>query len=257
MAWLQTADGEEGDETDWDSVTETGSATLDVSTAAKKNGSYGWEVTINDADKAYGELSDATTDTTATFETWFDPNSMTYPTASFYFMALRDASAANDSYQWHIGYDGSDYYIKQKIRTDTAGFTDGVNQTLTDGWHVIRGIWKAATGAGNDDGYANLYIDYDLVDSITGVDNDARDYDTIYIGAFAGLDTGASGSFYLDDCRWTDSVYLADIDIEFTARYHDYNLNAPQRFTISGNAVQMTARYRDYYLTAPEKEEYG
>jgi len=40
----------------------------------------------------------------------------------------------------------------------------------------------------------------------------------------------------------------------FFARFHDYFLNAPQRFTISSNEVQMTARYRDYNLTGPEKK---
>lgn len=43
----------------------------------------------------------------------------------------------------------------------------------------------------------------------------------------------------------------------YTARYHDYNFTAPQRFTISSNEVQMTARYRDYNFTAPKKEYYG
>jgi len=38
------------------------------------------------------------------------------------------------------------------------------------------------------------------------------------------------------------------------ARFRDYFLNAPQRFTISSNEVQMTARYRDYKLTGPEKK---
>lgn len=254
MAWVQTADGEENDESDWDTVTETGTGTLDVAAAAKKNGSYGWSITVDGASNyAQGQLSDPDAETSFTAECWLDPNTLTM--------------AADDQFQFMyetsheifvtLAYVSSAYKVNITTINDSAGYHSGTEQTITDAYHKIRVVWKASSGAGNDDGFMHLYIDDDYKTGITGIDNDIKTVGLVQFGACAGVDAGTSGTFYMDDCRWTDNIYLADITLGLVARFHDYNFTAPQHFTISSNAVQMTARYRDYSFTAPEKEGYG
>lgn len=272
MTWTQIADGEEGDETDWDAVTENGSSTLDVSTDAKKNGSYGWKVTIVGNDTTFGTFTGPSAETAVTFELQFDPNSITMATNDEFHLAY----SSGIEFIIYCNYDGTNYRVRAGIENDADGYSYTSSHNLTDAYQKIRTVWKASSGS--DDGFLCLYVDDILRESITGVDNDTKTVSIIYAGAVGGIDNGTSGVFYMDDCQWEDianyeplvlfaryrdyfltapqKFEIASNSVQMTARYKDYFLTAPQKFTISSNTAQMTARYRDYFFTAPKREGY-
>jgi len=268
------------------------------------------------SDRAYGEFADPVADTFVTADLQFDPNSITMATNDQFVLVQCDGE-----FTLEFKYTGSAYQVQLALTTD--GGTDATGwYTITDEYHHIRIVWKASSGAGNNDGYAKLFIDDVLQEQILGLDTDTLSTDEVQFGAISGLDAGTYGIIYMDNCQWNDALTTSSLAgpwvgtgtaakkaaralagpgvftgavakkakralagpitfagallgkakkalagaITFTgalakylkwiffARFHDYFLNAPQRFTISSNKVQMTARYRDYYLTAPEKK---
>ena len=229
LAWKQIADGEENDETDWDTVTETGTGTLDVAAAAKKNGSYGWSVTFDGSgNEAYGIFTDPSAETAFTLETWFDPNSFTATSDSAYWYLILGRSATPASFVAVIAYETAAHGHRLRLWTknDANATVAGTTQTISDDWHKVRLVYRASASAGADDGYCALYVDDIWVDALTGLDTDTWTLDSIRFGN-TGNDAGTVGTIYMDDCQWADGLYI--IGAGLTARYHDYNLNAPKK----------------------------
>jgi hypothetical protein len=70
---------------------------------------------------------------------------------------------------------------------------------ISDAMHFIELNWKAATGAGKNNGGLVLWIDGVKKASLSGIDNDTRRIDLVHIGAVAGIDSGTRGSYYFDE----------------------------------------------------------
>ena len=61
-------------------------------------------------------------------------------------------------------------------------------------------MFRTAAGPGKNDGYIRLYINGTHIASKVNYDNDTLYIDRLYFGA-QGLDSGSSGSFYLDEIQ--------------------------------------------------------
>jgi len=194
--WDQEADLEEGNLTDFDATSGTG---LSATAAAAGLGTYGFSINITDAVNRFGMLTGPVAETHLIFECWIDPNTLTMATNDqFDFQRLNGANAAA-----MLSYDGASYEIQGTIRTDSVTWTSTAKYNITDAWHYVRIIWGASSGAGNDDGYLYLYIDGTLKESSTGVDNDTLTATEVDYGPI-NLDAGTSGVFYMDEMKWSN-----------------------------------------------------
>lgn len=241
LAWDQEADMEENDTSDFDSVTENGSSTFAATAESKLRGNYGVTVTIDGSQNTtYGAFTDPTNETVVTVEFLIDTNTLT--------MATNDAFAliragTSPEFLVYLNYDGSDYGIYTLIQEDDSSHVQSSTHTMTDDKHLVRVIWVASSGA--DDGYARLYIDGVLEETVTGLDNDTKNIDQVWFGATAGIDSGTSGPFYMDDCRWSGNLGPVDV-YEFAALSGTYGLGVMTPDT--------TARYGQF--TGPSAETF-
>ena len=199
--WDFTADFEEGNVTDFTSVT----ATPTASTPSVKNGTYGCEITISGNTQETGHFSGGAlaNDLAITTEFWLDPNGVTPLTQRILLDAV-ESTGATVSFRVLFQLSAGLYQLLLQVRTDAGAFTSaGSLTTITDDYHQIRVVFHAATGAGNNDGYGYLYIDDVLAGSATGVDNDAQNVDEVRIGTRGGT-AGDAGTIYLDDITVAD-----------------------------------------------------
>jgi hypothetical protein len=74
--------------------------------------------------------------------------------------------------------------------------------------HSIELDWRAATGAGANNGGLTLWIDGSQKADITGIDNDTRRIDRVQWGATTGLDTGTRGAYYFDVFESRRQTYI-------------------------------------------------
>lgn len=58
--------------------------------------------------------------------------------------------------------------------------------------------WKAASGAGANNGYASLWVAGNLVATLTGLDNDLQRVEMASLGAVSGVDAGTTGPHRID-----------------------------------------------------------
>jgi hypothetical protein len=206
-SWTQTADGEEGDESDWDAVGEVGTGTLDVSSDAPKNGTYGWAVTINGAaNYAYADLTGPAADTVHSLRLQFDPNGITMGSDEAFVLA-QGFSDSND-WIWFMDFyrDDSKYHVRVVILDDDGGSHYGNSVELSDAYHQITISWKQSDGSNN--GFIRLFVDTDYKDVISGIDNDTHNINIARTGAGYGVDAGTAGTFYLDDVQWCASELI-------------------------------------------------
>ena len=197
----QVADFEEGDLTDFDSTTGIG---LSAITGAVKNGTYGMQIDITDTTARYGTFTGPTDETLFVAECWIDPNGITMDNPSSHIIIRATGSGTgSDAFISFLSYSGS-YGVN--LFYDHDGGT--VNRPFVlfrgtnDDWHHVLITFKASTSAGADNGELHLYIDGVLEDSVTGIDNDTHDVDTIRFGAESSVDSGTSGPYFMDDCKW-------------------------------------------------------
>ena len=92
--------------------------------------------------------------------------------------------------------------------------TDGSYITLSGDRQNVGIYWKRSTGAGEDDGYMQCYLDGTLEREWTGHDNDTRDWDLLWIGMIYTNELVFGGSYYLDNIRAMVTYYPAGY--EFT-----------------------------------------
>lgn len=182
-----------------------------ASKLAVKNGSYGMALPIIEATPRYVDFTGPTDETIVTMDFWFDPNSMPMG-GSYILLRCYGSGAGNDPVGYYISKSGSNYVLTMFYDHDT-GSEQRAGVTITDDWHRIRIVWVASSAPGEDDGFISLFVDGVLEDSVTGIDNDGHDLDTIRFGAIASIDAGTYGMHYIDDFQWDDAgnyLYTGD-----------------------------------------------
>jgi hypothetical protein len=68
--------------------------------------------------------------------------------------------------------------------------------------------WSASTAAGANNVSPTLWIDGTQKASITGMDNDTRQIESVRLGAVTGIDTGIRGTIYFDAFESRRQTYI-------------------------------------------------
>ena len=138
---------------------------------------------------------------------YIDPNSVAM--ANFdTFLPLNIRGNGTGSAAITLRYiDGTGYRVWASIRNDAGTYHITALYTLSDAPHFIEVDMKISSGPGNDDGYATFYIDGDLKESFTDVDNDTRTFDEIWFGG-TQLDADTIGAILFDACEINDADYI-------------------------------------------------
>ena len=192
---------ESGDTSGWESETD-GENDLSVTTGSKLHGNYGLAALIDNTTAMYVQDTTPATETRYRCRFYFDPNGLNM--ANGYEIAL--VETFNDSvdmaFQIRLYYDGSNYKIYALDRAD-GGYSLGTKYVITNEPHCIELDWKAATGAGNNDGYFTLWIDDIEKGTNSNIDSDTENVHYTRLGANF-IDGASTGTYYLDDFASND-----------------------------------------------------
>jgi hypothetical protein len=204
------ADGfESGNSSAWSSETDTEND-LNVNSSAAIHGSSGLSVLIDNTTNMYVTNTTPENETRYRARFYLDPNSISMASNDgFTVMQGRDDSS---SFQVLLTYTtSSGYRVRSAIYNDAASSTYGDNVPISDAPHSIEIDWKAATSAGANNGYITLWVDGIEQSNVTGVDNDTKRIDDVRLGAVQNIDSGTSGTFYIDDFESRESTYIGPI----------------------------------------------
>jgi hypothetical protein len=97
-----------------------------------------------------------------------------------------------------FSFSGGAYRVRAGLVNDGSTWNDTNWVPISDAPHAIELDWRAATGAGANDGGLTLWIDGAQQADLTGVDNDTRRIDRVRLGALAGIDAGTRGAYFFD-----------------------------------------------------------
>ena len=188
---------ESGDLTAWSSSS-TGGGDLSVSGGAALVGSYGMQALIDDTGDLYvtDETPDGETRYRARF--YYDPNSLSMSSGNVHEIFMAYASDNARVIKVSLRYISGEYKLRVSAANDDYTAVYGDWQTISDASHYMELDWSASSSAGADDGTLDFWIDGVQEDSLTDIDNDTRQVDYVRLGAFAGVDSGTSGTAYFD-----------------------------------------------------------
>jgi hypothetical protein len=108
-----------------------------------------------------------------------------------------------------LRYQNGGYQIQLNTLLDDGTKAKTGWHTLTNQPHTIEINWRAASGAGNDDGWIRLYMDGDLMEGLSGLDNDTIFVENFKVGFTSRLEgKSISGIFYVDDVATSTTGYI-------------------------------------------------
>lgn len=200
--WDFDADFEAGDTSEFTGVV----ASPTASTASKKNGSYGCEITVSGTTAEYGVFygGELSADTDVTCETQADTNGVTL--SGNLLIILATQGSGTGIFDIEIRNNAGTYEVRLACRKDDATTVNSSWVSITDDYHKYRAVWRASSGSGQNNGYCLLYIDDVYTSSITGIDNDTLNCDRVRFGYGYGSNASNSGTIYIDDCRAADQI---------------------------------------------------
>jgi hypothetical protein len=106
-------------------------------------------------------------------------------------------------------YDGGQYWIQLATLLDDRTKIKTGWYLLTDAPHAIEVGWGAASASGTNDGFAELYLDDVLMESLTNLDNDSIFIENFKIGFTSRLvGKNISGVMYVDDVATSNIGHL-------------------------------------------------
>jgi hypothetical protein len=108
-----------------------------------------------------------------------------------------------------LKHEGGKYYIQLNVKENDLTKTKTGWYLLTNEPHLIEVSWQAASAPGANDGYALLYIDELLQESLLGLDTDELYISDFRMGFTSRLvGKSITGIFYLEDVGTSISGYL-------------------------------------------------
>lgn len=196
------SDGFEDGTTDaWAEVVSVG-GDLSVETTAKLHGTYGLSCLVDDATDMYVKDETPADETTYRVRFYIDPNGFSMTNGQSFVILQTYGSGFANSIQIKLQYtDATGYNILANAFKDDDDTTTVWKNGVSDAPHCVEVYWKAATGAGQNDGYIEIFIDGVSEGSEDTVDNDTRKVDTVKFGAMFKV---GSGTFFLDDFASND-----------------------------------------------------
>jgi peptidoglycan/xylan/chitin deacetylase (PgdA/CDA1 family) len=193
------ADGfESGDLTAWTSSATDGDD-LSVSAAAAMLGAYGMQARLDDTRPIYVRDDRPQAEKRYKASFWFDVNSLSMANNDHH-LIFQGYDATNAFVlRLALRYSGGEYQVQAQAVTDAGGYVSTAWLTLSDEPHQIMIDYRAATGAGANDGVLELWLDGVQRYVIIGIDNDTRNIESVRLGGVSGIDIGSSGVYYFDE----------------------------------------------------------
>jgi len=190
---------ETGDLSQYDS-TVTDGGKLSVAGGAALIGSYGLQAVIDDTTSKYGQMDFTLfTSTTYRFRIYLDPNGLTMSSGDV-FTVCTIFNSSSPRARIQLYYSGGNYQIRLLVRNDAAGNDISSYYVITDASHYIEVLIEYASSDVASDGQGTLWIDGSQKEVVSGIDlYDLSKPDRARLGAVADLDSGTSGTLYLDD----------------------------------------------------------
>jgi len=163
-------------------------------------------------------------DTVAIYVTDDTPNAEPRYRARFHFHPNSISIASTKTQYIFKGFMGaSTDVLRVEINNPSPGVYQVRTRLITDantwentGWYTISASafnsievdWRAATGAGANDGYVTLWIDGIQKENKMGIDNDTWRIDRARLGALATIDAGTSGIYFFDAFESRRQTYI-------------------------------------------------
>lgn len=157
---------------------------------------------IDDTTAIYGQKS-VSENTSGKLRARFyvDPNTLTMANNNRFLLLFAFSSATyicnvDLSYATGVGYRTS-----ITIYNDAGAGSYSADYAITDAPHYIEMYLIRSTNATSNDGSMALWVDGTLKETITGIDNYDRfnNFNIVQLGAVSSIDSGTSGTFYLDE----------------------------------------------------------
>jgi predicted outer membrane repeat protein len=202
------ADGFEGGNLSaWSSST-TDAGDLQVSSQAALVGGYGLQAIIDDANvlSVVSEHPAAEPRYRARF--YFDPNAISMASGDIHVILRGYSGASLVVLRMEFGYAAAGYQIRAGVVNDGAVWTSTSWFPLTDAPHAIELDWRAASGAGSNDGGLTLWIDGLEGQNVAGIANDSLRIDRVLLGALSSIDPGTRGIYYFDAFESRKQSYI-------------------------------------------------
>lgn len=280
FTWEQIADFEEGDVSDFDAISPDWDQTFDEQIAdfdavspawdkvvdavadfdaevdadgdlndhadAAHDGAVGLAYKVDDANVMYGVMNaSAINQTSGCVSFWCNFNTMGLSAGEYYWLFYAVDGVAGGNWNSIIYNDGGNIKANVRVtRDDASTAASGYGAALSKpGWHHFLYTWKRSTGAGANNGWMRLRVDGALYASVTGVDNDTKDWDTCRFGLCAtGGIAAPSGYFFIDTIK-IDPVGTLFVD-KLAKKNGTYGLAVP--------IMDTTSRYGQF--TGPTAE---
>lgn len=200
------ADGfESGGTSAWSGETDR-EGDLGVTSGAALSGSFGLVAVIDNKTGMY--LRDTAPAGEARYRARFrfDPNGLVMANRNSHrIFVARNGNA--DVLRVELRQSGG-YQIRVTLRTDGGAYQVTSWYPIADAPHAIEFDWRAASGAGANDGYVSLWLDGVLKGTRSGVDNDTLRVEEARLGPLSGIDSGTAGTEYFDDFVSTRTGYI-------------------------------------------------
>lgn len=202
-------DLEENDFTDFDAT--SGNVTVTAGSALAGT-SYGMAVDATDGTTSYGEISSGISTSLSgvtgyRMRFYFDPNGFSMPTASNFWLVWARTSGGAMRLEVKIQENAGTYEIRLGTKDDAESTSATAFYTISDAEHYIEARFLKASSAVASDGSIQLFVDGTSKETVSGIDNyDTFDsVDQCRWGTATAGDTGASGTFFLDQIIWRDA----------------------------------------------------
>jgi hypothetical protein len=240
-------DFESGDLTAWDSTVDPDGGEISATTTAAHSGTYGLQVDMDDTDDVYVQDNHSVA-TLYRSRADINPNGIQF-TLQPSFLVGYDSSATDTSIQAEVGYSGGSHRIRMSGQEDDSSWSVSSFYDITDDWHLVEIEFQqdsdGGADSGGDDGTLKLWIDGELKETLSGLDNDARDVDQSRLG-LASTNDAATGTLYFDDFASWDGTF--DYDWEY------WDGDSWSALTIAGTHGLRPEAFLDdgtFFFTAP------
>jgi RHS repeat-associated protein len=191
----------------WSSATTDG-GDLSVSGPAGIGGGSGLQVLIDDNTLIY--VTDQTPNALSRYRArfYFDPNSIAMASGNAHYLFYGYTSSSTVILRLEIRSYQGDYQLRAGVINDAGSWSSTPWSAFRDQRHLIELDWRAATGAGANNGGVTLWIDETQVGNFSNIDNDGRRMDFVRLGPVSGIDSGTRGTYFIDAFESRSSTYI-------------------------------------------------
>jgi hypothetical protein len=139
---------------------------------------------------------------------YFDPNSLVMGNGDAHFIFRGFSGTTKSVLQVELRFSSGAYQISASSFTDSSTWLSTGWFSISDAPHFIEVDWRAASGAGANNGGLTLWIDGGLKADLTGIDNDTRRIDRVELGAQSGIESGTRGTYFFDAFTSQRQIYI-------------------------------------------------